>query len=166
MMDVDVSELAARDAVQQLIYRYSIAVTRADYAEMARLFTPDAVWDGAAFGRFETAREFIDYIAAGSTTLSVLIQAPSAPVVEIIDSDRAEATTNIHEVLRGTNANDGPLGVAGSAVVVDQYGIYFDKISRQDGDWKFTHRTFVPLLIEAGGQMGSVVTSRPVDQPA
>ena len=44
-----------RDAIQQLIYRYSDAVTRADYEQMATVFAADAVWESPILGmHFET----------------------------------------------------------------------------------------------------------------
>jgi ketosteroid isomerase-like protein len=46
-----------RDAIQQLIYRYSDAVTRADYEQMATVFAADAVWESPILGmHFESAR--------------------------------------------------------------------------------------------------------------
>ena len=67
-----------RDAIQQLIYRYSDAVTRADYEQMATVFAADAVWESPILGmHFETAREFIDFQSEASTALDVLIQTAS-----------------------------------------------------------------------------------------
>ena len=46
-----------RDTIQQLIYRYSDAVTRADYEQMATVFATDAVWESPILGmHFESAR--------------------------------------------------------------------------------------------------------------
>ena len=41
---------------------------------------------------------------------------------------------------------------------MDQYGIYFDEISKFDAMWKFTRRTFVPILIAQGTIAGDIVT--------
>ena len=46
-----------RDAIQQLIYRYSDAVTRADYEQMATVFADDAVWESPILGMHFDARE-------------------------------------------------------------------------------------------------------------
>jgi hypothetical protein len=133
-MSVDAREWEDRDAIQQLIYRYSDAVTRADYEQMATVFAADAVWESAILGmHFETAREFIDFQIEGSTGFDVLIQTAAGPVVELLGASRATATTNIREVIRGTAAVDGPSGPAGTEVNVDQYGIYFDEIAKIDG---------------------------------
>jgi hypothetical protein len=89
-----VSDLALqwedRNAIEQLIYCYSDAVTRADYVQMATVFADDAVWESPILGmHFETAREFIDFQADGSTALDVLIQTASNPVIDLLTGDRA-----------------------------------------------------------------------------
>ena len=156
-----------RDAIQQLIYRYSDAVTRADYVQMATVFAADAVWESPILGmHFETAREFIDFQANGSTALDVLIQTASNPVIDLLGPDRATATTNIREIIRGANSQDGPFGPAGNEINVDQYGIYFDEISKLHGAWRFTRRTFVPVLIGQGTIQGDIATNRPITRPA
>jgi hypothetical protein len=152
-----------RIAIEQLIYCYSDAVTRADYAQMATVFAADAVWDSPILGmHFETAREFIDFQADGSSALDVLIQTASNPVIDLLAGDRATARTNIREIIRGTSTNDGPYGPIGTAINVDQYGVYFDEISKVDATWKFTRRTFVPILIAQGTIAGDIVTTRPI----
>jgi hypothetical protein len=155
-----------RDAIQQLIYRYSDAVTRADYEQMATVFAADAVWESPILGmHFETAREFIDFQSDGSTGLEVLIQTASNPVIDLVAGDRATATTNIREIIRGANSQDGPFGPAGAEINVDQYGIYFDEVSKIDDIWRFTRRTFVPVLIAPHTIQGDIVTNRPISRP-
>jgi hypothetical protein len=155
-----------RDAIQQLIYRYSDAVTRADYEQMATLFAADAVWESPILEmHFETAREFIDFQIEASTSLDVLIQTASGPVVELLGPDRAAATTNIREIIRGTITVDGAWGAAGTENNVDQYAIYFDEVNKIDGAWKFTRRAFVPVLIATGAVVGDITTARPIARP-
>ncbi len=155
-----------RNAIEQLIYRYSDAVTRADYVQMATEFAHDAVWESPILGmHFDTAREFIDFQAEGSTALDVLIQTASNPVVDLLAGDRATATTNVREIIRGAASVDGPFGPAGTVTNVDQYGIYFDELAKFEGAWKFTRRTFVPVLIAQGTIAGDIVTSRPISRP-
>jgi hypothetical protein len=170
-----VSDLAGRwddlKAIEQLIYRYADAVTRADYEQMATVFAADAVWESPILGmHFESAREFIDFQIEGSTALDVLIQTAAGPVIELLGPDRAAATTNTREIIRGTTTVDmtvdGVLSPAGSESNVDQYGIYFDEVSKIDGAWKFTRRVFVPILIESGAVVGDITTIRPIARPA
>jgi ketosteroid isomerase-like protein len=166
-MSGDLQALSDRAAIQDLIYCYSDAVTRADYAQMATVFADDAVWESPILGmHFETAREFIDFQADGSSALDVLIQTASNPVIDLLTGDRATARTNIREIIRGTSTNDGPYGPTGTAINVDQYGVYFDGISKFDGMWKFTRRSFVPILIAQGTIAGDIVTPRPIARPS
>src|SRR5690348_11707884 len=100
-MSTNVTALQDRDAIQQLIYRYTDAVTRADYEQMVLLFAHDAVWESPILGmHFTSAREFIDFQREGSTSLDVLIQTAANPVVDLLGPDRATATTNIREIIR------------------------------------------------------------------
>jgi uncharacterized protein (TIGR02246 family) len=158
---------ADRDAIQQLIYRYSDAVTRADYEQMATVFAADAVWDSPVLGmHFESAREFIDFQMEGSSALDVLIQIATGTVVDLSSADRATATTNIREIIRGTATTDGVFGPVGAEINVDQYGIYFDEITKIENTWKFSKRVFVPILIVTGAVGGDITAARPIARPA
>ncbi len=166
--DAEIREWLDRLAIQDLIHRYSDAVTRADYEQMATVFASDAVWESPLLGmRYEQASDFIAMQIEGSDSLDVLIQTAHNPVVTFDASDMAHATTTIHERIRGIagEVGDGLLGDAGSELNVDQFGIYFDEFERIDGDWKFTHRLFVPFLIGSGTVAGDVVTTRPLIAP-
>jgi len=155
-----------RDAIEQLIYRYTDAVTRADYEQMATVFADDAVWESPILGmHFTSAREFIDFQIEGSASLDVLIQTAANPVIDLVGPDRATATTNIREIIRGTNAGDVVFGGAeGDELNIDQYGIYFDEVVKVDNTWKFARRVFVPILI-APGVAGEMTTARPITRP-
>ena len=95
-----------------------------------------------------------------------MIQTASGPVVELLGPDRAAATTNIREIIRGTITVGGEWGPAGTENNVDQYGIYFDEISKIDGAWKFTRRVFVPILVASGTVVGDITSGRPISRPA
>jgi hypothetical protein len=165
-MSGDLQALSDRAAIQDLIYCYSDAVTRADYAQMATVFADDAVWESPMLGmHFDSARDFIQFQIDGSTALEVLIQTAANPVIDLLGSDRATATTNIREIIRGTTTNDSAYGPTGMAMNVDQYGVYFDEISKIDEAWKFSRRAFVPILIASGAVGGDVVTTRPIARP-
>ncbi|HEX4530535.1 MAG TPA: hypothetical protein VIA11_14115 [Acidimicrobiia bacterium] len=101
----------------------------------------------------------------GSGDLNVLIQTPHSPVIELLSSERARATTTIHERIRGTTPTASALGDAGAELNVDQSGIYYDDAARFDGDWKFAHRLFVPFLIATGTVAGDVVAKRLLFRP-
>jgi hypothetical protein len=165
--EAEVGRWMDRLAIQDLIYRYSDAVTRADYEQMATVFAPGAVWESPLLGmHFQNAREFIDFQSDGSTALEVLIQTAHNPVIDLEGDDHARATTTIHERIRGVGGDlDSLLGAAGAEINVDQYGTYYDELQRIDGEWKFTHRVFVPFLIRSGTVTGDVVTPRPLLAP-
>jgi hypothetical protein len=61
---------------------------------------------------------------------------------------------------RGLVAMDSKLGAGGTEINVDTYGIYYDDIARVDGEWKFTHRLFVPFYLSSGSVIGDVLIPR------
>jgi hypothetical protein len=156
-----------RDAIRDLIFRYSDAVTRADYEQMLTVFAPDAIWESPLLQmRFESARSFVEFQAEGSTSLEVLIQEPHSPVIELLSRDQARATTTIHEMFIGKAGGASAFGDAGTELNVDQYGIYYDEVAKLEGEWKFTRRFFAPFLIGQGRLGGDVVARRPLQPPS
>lgn len=148
-------------AIQELIYRYTDSVNRADWDETLRLYAAGAVWESPVLGmRFETAEAFVDNLRTSTPTTDILVQTASSPVVRLAREDRAEATTTIHEFCRGTTAEEGPFGPPGSEINFEDYGIYYDEITRVDGEWKFSHRLFVPIYLGTGCVTGDVPTPR------
>jgi hypothetical protein len=105
----------------------------------------------------------MEFLAANST-FEMLIQTPHAPVITLLPPDQAQATTTIHEWMRGVTSTEGV--VAGDAVQkgdeinLEVYGVYYDDIAKIDGEWKFTHRLYVPTYIATGAVTGDVVTPR------
>jgi hypothetical protein len=93
-----------------------------------------------------------------TSSSDLLIQTPHSSVITLTGSDRAKATTTIHEMVRGAAPADSKLGKAGAEINVDHYGIYFDDLERIDGEWKFTHRVFVPMYVNVGSLNGEVFT--------
>ncbi len=147
--------------IQQLIYRYSDAVTRADLQAMRSVYADDALWESPLLDlRHESADAFCEHFRASTTTTELLIQTPSSPVIELLNDDTATATTTIFEFSRGTAADDGPFGPKGAEVNFQDYGIYYDDLARIDGEWKFTHRLFVPIYLESGVVRGDIPMAR------
>ena len=148
------------DSLEDLIYRYSDAVTRADWDQCEATFAPDAIWESPVLGlRYETARAFLDVLVQ-TTTSDLLIQTPHAPVIRVLGPASAQATTTIREFVRSVGIADTPLGEAGSEQNFEQWGIYFDDIARLGDDWKFTRRLFVPMYIGPGVVTGQTMTPR------
>jgi SnoaL-like domain len=149
-----------RLAIQDLIYRYSDAVTRADWHQCAAVFASEALWETPAGLRFDSAASFLEFLKP-TTAYDVLIQTPHSSVVTLIDANTAKATTTIHELTRGVAHADSAFGEAGAEINLEQYGIYYDDFARIEGTWKFTKRVFVPIYMNAGNVTGDVFIRRP-----
>jgi ketosteroid isomerase-like protein len=148
-------------AIQELIYRYSDSINRADLAATEAVYAPDAIWESPLLGlRFESAHAFCEFLAESTAKQELLIQTPHCPVIRLLGPDAAQATTTIHEFSRGIAAADGPFGAEGTEINFQDYGIYYDEVARLEGDWKFTHRVFVPIYLEPGAVTGDLPTER------
>ncbi len=89
---------------------YSDAVTRADWDHHEAVFAPDAVLEVASQFDFRGggAAEIRNLTSAGSARLYFLIQTVDSVVIHLLESERAEATSTIHEMGRGVTF--GPEG--------------------------------------------------------
>ena len=144
-----------RLAIQELIYRYSDGLTRADWKQCESVFSPEAIWESPALGlRYESREAFIEMLE-GTSTAEFMIQTASSPVINLLGSDKAQATTTVQEMMRGVTAV-----LTGEVLNSTLYGVYYDDIARIDGEWKFTHRLYVPIYAETGALTGDVVTPR------
>lgn len=158
--EVELREWLDRLAIQDLVNRYSDAVTRADWEQCADAYAPDAVWESPGLGlRYESRDAFLETLRATSMS-DLLIQTAHNSVIKLTASDRAEATTTIHEFARGKLVGDSELGESGADSNFEQYGIYFDDVARIGGEWKFTYRLFVPVYVGQGCVTGDVLTGR------
>jgi hypothetical protein len=150
-------------AIQELIYRHSDAITRGDLNALEPLYAPDAIWEHSLIGRFESAREFFDYIAEGMATMDLLVQTAHNPVVRLVDDKTAQATTTVFEAGRGTIVvAAGEYGAQGDEVNVASWGVYYDELSKSTGQWMFTSRHVVMSYVENGFLGGDVLAPRPL----
>jgi SnoaL-like domain len=161
----EIREWLDRQAIQDLIHRYSDSVTRGDFERTEDLFAPDAVWEEVGGVRFETAREFLSYLTEGSAHSELLIQAPSSPVVDFVEGGRATATTTIREIVRGVSGGPSVLGDAGIEINVDRFGIYYDEFAKFGDAWKFTQRVFAPFITSLDSVVGDLSGTRPLLPP-
>jgi hypothetical protein len=147
-----------RLAIQDLLYRYTDAVTRADWDECEAVFVPDAIWESPGIGlRFESRAEFIELLRG---TSGLLIQTVSAPVIRLTGDGQAQGTITVHEVVRSISETDSDFAATGTEHNFEQYGMYFDDFARIGSEWKFTHRLFVPIYVNPGCINGDVVTQQ------
>ena len=69
-------------------------------------FRSRAIWESPALGlRYENPASFVEMLRS-TVTLELLIQTPHAPVINLTGSDQAQATTTIHERMRGVTPVD------------------------------------------------------------
>jgi hypothetical protein len=149
-----------RLAIADLIYRFSDAATRADWDQIEAVFAPDALWESPLLGaRFDGARTFREMLE-GTDGSELLIQTAHQPVIRLRGSAEAGATTTIHEVIRIVAPTTTTMGEEGTVISYEQYGIYYDDFAKLDGEWKFTHRLFVPLHRAPGVETGEVIATR------
>lgn len=118
-----------RLAVRELIEAYSDAVARRDADAWEQTWTQDAVWDLA--GHIVEGREAIlqTWLGAMSTFEFVAFYAtPGA--IEII-GDKAQARVWVSEVL-----------IPKGEPLKHVQGAYEDELSKDNGIWKFTKRSY------------------------
>jgi hypothetical protein len=163
--EVEVRAWLDRLAIQDLIYRYSDAVTRADWKQAAALFASHAVWEAPSMGlRCDGVAAIVEMLTETSK-MEILVLSADAPVINLIAPDTAQATTTQHEWGRGIAAvdlvRDGVMNSRkGEEVRMDVYGVYYDDLGRIDGEWKFTHRLWVPIYVGTEAVTGAVLTPR------
>jgi hypothetical protein len=158
-MEGELQEWLDRLAIQELIARYSDAVTRADWAQCEAVFAPDAVWESNLGVRFTSRADFMETLRQTSS-YDLLIQTPHSSVITFTGADHAKATTTIHELVRGTASADTAFGESGTETNVDHYGVYYDDFARTCGEWKFTRRVFVSFYVQGAAVTGDVFTPR------
>jgi hypothetical protein len=107
-----------RLAIEDLIARYSDAVTRADWDQCEAVFAPDAVWQSPLGLRFESRAAFMEFLRPTSS-YDVLIQTSHSSVITFTGPDRAKATTTI-ELSRGDGLADSKLGETAAEINVEQ----------------------------------------------
>jgi SnoaL-like domain len=147
----ELREWLDRLSIQDVIHRYSDAVTRADWQQCEAVFAPDALWESPGLGmRYESRSAFLEMLRATSSA-DLLIQTAHSSVITLTGADQARATTMIHEFVRATE---------GAETNFEQYGIYFDDLARIKRRWVFTHRLFVPLYVGTGCVTGDLLTER------
>lgn len=132
-MGVELSELADRVAIQDLMYRYAMAVDRRDWDLYRSVFTADAVIDYADTGG---SREDLDttvkWLNEVLGSFAGLQHNMTNHLVEI-EGDRARACTYYvayHALV------DGP----GSECVLVVAGFYRDRLQRTADGWRISER--------------------------
>jgi ketosteroid isomerase-like protein len=140
--------VADRLAIRELIERYSDALTRRAWDEMAAGYHEDAVWTVAApFGlEFRTRNGIREGIRQQVEAMEFLVQMTHSIVIDL-QGEAASACTVTHEMARNSQTQTG----------LFLLGTYNDQITRRDGRWGFTRRFFQPIFASTDWLPGMVV---------
>jgi ketosteroid isomerase-like protein len=134
------SDVIEKFLIQEVIHRYSDAITQRNWTQVAALFTPDATWELVG-----TQQKFKGDCAGALKGLvepsNFLVQMTSATAIEV-KGDTATSRTTMQEVGEfepGRMAEFGPGGQPFKARVV-VYGTYDDIFKKVGGAWKIASR--------------------------
>ena len=141
-----VDEMADRNSITDVSYRYALALDMRDYDALHDVFTPDAsMITLVAHGAAETAtfnvplngcaliKERCSRILDGMRATQ---HATTHAIIQV-DGDEARTTTHLHEQ-HYYLGNDGP-------GTLETGGIYRDRWSHTTDDWRIVERTLTPL---------------------
>lgn len=128
-------ELVAREAVRDLVARYTWAGDRGDSVGVADLFALDGVLDVGAHGGIWTGRDHIRRELEEVADRTAAAGGGAGPVRHHVSSLRID-------VLGPTEAEAASYFAVHTAIGLDHWGRYRDRIARGPDDvWRFTART-------------------------
>jgi len=147
------SDLAVREAVRDLIARYTWAGDRGRSAELAALFSADGVLDvGAHGGRWEGAATIAAELDAVAVRVAAAGDAPG-PV-------RHHVSSTVIEVLGPDDATAASYFLVITTIGPDHWGRYRDRFARIDGHWCFVER-----MVRVDGHAAGSLMVRPDEAP-
>lgn len=118
------------DEIRRVIALYSQLVDDKRFDEWGELFTTDAVFE--ARGNRIVGRSSIVGTIGPMMAPAVTKHLAGAPVIDLLDDDRARAWTDLATFVRG----EGGVSVA-------TIGRYYDELRREDGRWRLSARVLV-----------------------
>lgn len=135
MAGVELSELVGREAVRDLVARYTWAGDRGRSADLADLFAVDGVLDvGEHGGRWEGRSEIVRQLDAVADRVAVAGTSPG-PV-------RHHVSSLVIDVTSPTEPTASSYFVVLTGIGVDHWGRYRDRFALgPDGAWRFAERT-------------------------
>jgi ketosteroid isomerase-like protein len=149
--DADPSAWVDVVAIKDLIVRYSDAATRGDWDAFEACWMPDAVWITLPpiDSRIEGVETILADVQSSLPSTDFFVQMAHGSVVTLDGPDRARATTTIHALGRKTGAFS-----------VENYGVYYDELTKVDGTWKFATRCLQPVYLDTAELTGQAPISR------
>jgi SnoaL-like domain len=146
-----VKELAAKQAITEVIYRYCRALDRMDRELAATLWHTDGTTDFGS-GVFQgLGSEFIDWVWKMHEPLLAHTHCIHNILIQL-DGDRAVSESYVVTNLWGKVLPEGMVPVATEMIV---RGRYLDRWSCRDGVWAIDHRRFVADYNVAGSVHGT-----------
>lgn len=129
----DAVEWVEKLAIGEVVQRYSDAVSRNLWDVVEETFAADCVLDLVApFPmRVEGRRAIRDALEDRCQDLDVLFQTSVGSVIELSGHDEATATTLVNELAHQSGTFS-----------MEMRGIYYDRLRKEDGEWRFSHRRF------------------------
>ena len=134
MSNAELQALLDERAIRDVIFRYTHAVDRFDWAMLSDCFHPDAVLE---YGAKSTPADWIAGAERGLSTYRFTQHAVSNVIVESDGSDvaRAQSYCLARHRIPGTDGKPDTDFLWG--------GRYVDRFERRDGAWRIAHRIVV-----------------------
>ena len=151
---MELSELAGREAVRDLVARYTWAGDRGRSAELAHLFAPDGVLDvGEHGGRWVGPAEIISQLDAVTERVAMAGTSPG-PV-------RHHVSSLVIDMTSTTEATSSSYFLVLTGIGIDHWGRYRDTFALSpDGQWRFTERS-----VRVDGHTDGSLMVRPSARP-
>ena len=142
---------ADRLAIIDLVQRYSDAVSHNRWDAVEATFAPDCVLDLVVpFPmRVEGGRAIRDALEERCRDLDLLFQTSVQTVVDLEGPGQATASTLVNELMNQPGVFS-----------MEMRGIYHDRLRKDDGVWRFTHREFRGVYADRTILPGRVLTPR------
>ena len=154
VVGMELSELAGREAVRDLVARYTWAGDRGRSTELSELFSPNGVLDvGAHGGRWVGRAEIVSQLDAVAERVATAGTSPG-PV-------RHHVSSLVIEVTTPTEATASSYFLVLTGIGVDHWGRYRDRFAvGPDGSWRFIERS---VRVD-GHTTGSLMVRPPVSK--
>ncbi len=131
-------ELAAREAVRDLVARYNANGDTGRVDQVVALFAPDAVLDvsGTAYNGHVEIRGMFEQAITDMSVATAIQHHTSTLQIDVVDESHARARSYFQVLM------DGGL---------DHWGRYVDEFAVVDDRWVFTHRRVTVAGATPGG---------------
>jgi SnoaL-like domain len=130
-----VADLAAKQSITEVIYRYCRALDRMDLAMAATIWHPDGTADYGPTMFQGTGAGFITWVWEQHAAMQAHSHQISNVLIEV-DGARAASEAYVTAALRTESGPDAQLEIVSR-------GRYVDRWSRRDSGWAIDHRVFV-----------------------